>query len=265
MNASVKQLLQSLLDAARSDEPARHADLLKQLESPEVLDGLDSEEDYANSAKFRLRVQQVLEALARNPAPTARSTFLALTRSEAFTAHDERIMSLVRASVSICPAPPALVAFWDTYSQPEDGFTPSTITVLIDNGSPPALDLFERKMADPTHEDDDKTAWMRTRVLSHRNDVALLLACERLLQRGLPEHLRPLLVDVLFDYRPGEWFRPASSVSAPPLESASPEALDHLLKIGVLALTKVRLSEEQRSVVTLRSQRAETLRDQWPR
>ena len=33
---------------------------------------------------------------------------------------------------------------------------------------------------------------------------------ERLLRGGLPEQLKPLLVEVLFDYRPTEWFRPAT-------------------------------------------------------
>ena len=260
MSAEAKVRLQTLLADARSDEPSRHADLARQLQAPEVLEVLDSRADYVNAAKFRLRVAQVAEALAKNPAASARDAFLALTGSDFFVANDERTMSLVRASVSLRPAPPALVTFWDRRSQPDDGFTPTTITVLIENGSRPALELFERKMADPVHEDDDKIAWMRTRVLGHRNDVALLETCHRLMQGKLPERLQPLLVEVLFDYRPAEWFRPTSSASAPPLESASRDALDRLLEIGVVALTMVRLSDEQRSVVKLRLQDAEKLR-----
>jgi hypothetical protein len=262
--AEAKELLRPLLALARGDDPARHAELLEQLQTLAVLDALDSEADYVNASKFRLRVAQVLEALAQNPAPSARAAFLALTTSEVFLAHDERTMSLVRASVSIRPAPPPLVAFWDRQCQPEDGFTPTTITVLIDNGSEAALALFEAKMLDPAHEDDDKIAWMRTRVLAHRNDLALLESCERLLV-ALPEHLQPLLVEALFDYRPEEWFRPAVGASAPPLEAASREQLDQVLKVGVVALTMVPLSLEQRAVVKVRMDAAEGLRNRWPR
>ncbi len=264
MSAEAKELLRALLASARSDEPSRHADVSKQLRTLTVLEKLDSDEDYVNAARFRLRVGQVVEALARNPVATARDAFLDLTVSDVFVAHDERTMSLVRTSVHIRPAPPALVAFWEQYSQPDDGFTPTTVTVLVDNGSRAALELFERKLIDPTHPDDDKIAWMRTRILPHRNDVALLETCERLLQGELPEHLMPLLVEVLFDYRPEEWFRPTSGASAPPLESASREALDVLLRLGTVALTMVRLTDEQRSAVKRRLELAERLRARWP-
>jgi len=255
-----KDRLRSLLAAARSNEPERHAEVAKQLRTSSVLEALDSKADYVNAAKFRLRVAQVVEALARNTTPSAHEAFLSLTANDVFLAEDERTMSLVRASVHIRPAPPALVAFWDRHSQPEDGFSPTTITTLIDNGSPPALALFEKKMLDPAHEDNDKVAWMRTRILSHRNDVALLETCERLL-RALPEHLRPLLVEVLFDYRPGEWFRPATGASAPPLESASRPALELLIRIGTAALTSAPLTAEQRAAVELRLQEARKLRE----
>jgi hypothetical protein len=138
-------------------------------------------------------------------------------------------------------------------------------TVLIENGSAPALDLFARKMGDPAHEDDDKIAWMRTRVVAHRNDVGLLEVCERLLLGSMPEHLAPVLVEVLFDYRPDEWFRPTSNVSVPALESASRETLDALLKVGIVALTMVRLTADQRDVVKVRMEQAERLRSRWPR
>jgi hypothetical protein len=175
-------------------------------------------------------------------------------------AHDERIIALVRTSVHIRPAPPDLVVFWDQYCQPEDGFTPTTITTLLDNGSPPAVELFKGKMVDPSHDDDNKVAWLRTRVLRHRNDLPLLIVCEQLLQGKLAEHLQPHLVDVLFDYRPAEWFRPSSTASAPPLQAASTEALEQLIKTAATALTMVRLTQEQRLVVKSKMELAEQLK-----
>jgi hypothetical protein len=260
MKPETKQLLSALLADARSAEPARHHNARQQLETPSVLDALDSAEDYANAGRFRLRVAQVTLALARNPSPTAAMAFLALTTSETFLAHDERIFSLIRTSAPIRPAPPPLADFWDRHCQAGDCFSPTTIGVLLDNGSPAAIALFERKLGDPSHDDDSKAGWLRSDVLEHRNDLLLLEACERLLAGPLSPPTQVALVEVLFDYRPAEWFPPSASHSAPPLTAATPESLDQLVKVGVVALTMVELSDEQRQIVKARIEEAATLR-----
>ncbi|MEJ7712145.1 MAG: hypothetical protein WKF84_20365 [Pyrinomonadaceae bacterium] len=56
---------------------------------------------------------------------------------------------------------------------------------------------------------------MRTRILTHRNDLPLLQSCQPVLTDILPIHLRPYLVEALFDYRPAEWYRPATAVNPP--------------------------------------------------
>ena len=259
MKAETKETLRAALAAARSDDPGRHAALLTQLQSESILDQLDSEAEYRMASRFRLHVAQVAEALARNAAPSAQRTFIALTDNPTFLAHDERVIALIRVSGHVRPAPPELVAFWDRYSQPDDGFAPTVITALAANGSEAALALLERKMEDPGHEDDEKISWMRTDMLSHRNDVPLLRACERMLAGGLPERLRPFLVDALFDFRPGEWFRPVDRYSAPLLESASREALQVLSKIAAQVLRTVTLTETQRAAVERRKAEAESL------
>jgi hypothetical protein len=260
MNPETKQILRSLLADARSEEPSRHAAVLASVETASVLEKLDTEADYQNAHTFRLRVAQVTEALARNPAKSAIQAFVALTTSEAFLAHEERILSLIRTSVFIRPAPLALATFWDKYSQPDDGYTPTTIGVLIANGSSPALELFESKMADRDHDDDSKVGWLRSDVLVHRNDYLILQVCERLLSDKLSDELQRELVGVLFDYRPAAWFPPSASKSPPPLTAASNEALDQLVKDAIVALTMVELGDEQRQVVKARMEEAGELR-----
>jgi hypothetical protein len=262
MNAALKQMLRFLIEDARGNEPSRHATVAQKLQTPDVLDALDTAEDYRNAGQFRLRVTQVTEALARNPAATAIEAFLALTTSDRFLARDERILGLLRTSVFIRPAPDRLVTFWDRHSRPDDGFTPTTIEVLLANGSQPALSLFEQKMADGRHDDDSKTGWLRSDVLVHRNDLLLLQGCERLLHDKLSEYLQRELVNVLFDYRPAEWYPPSACPSPQPLARASKEALDQLVKVAVVALTMVELSREQRAVVRGRMEEAAELRDQ---
>ncbi|MGK3964570.1 hypothetical protein WMF38_10385 [Sorangium sp. So ce118] len=247
-----KELLAAALATARSDQPADHEVLRQHLQRDEFLRRLDSEQDYKEAARFWLRVSRVLEALGSNPLPSAHKALLTLTADKVFLAEGERIIALIQAGAKVRPAPAELVKFWDAHSQPEDGFTPTTITALVTNGSAPALALLETKLADPGHEDDDKLAWMRSDMLAHRNDLPLLERCERMLKGSLPRALRPSLVEVLFDYRPGEWFSPATVVSAPDLRKATPEALAELLKIGELALKSVPLSATQKKAVELR-------------
>jgi hypothetical protein len=259
MQAETKEMLRTALAAARSDDAAAHTALVRRLGSEGWLGQLDSAAEYQMASRFRLHVAQVVEALAANPARSAQDAFIALTASATFLAHDERIIALIRSSRHIRPAPSELVTFWDRYTQPEDGFSPTTVTALVENGSEPAMALLERKMEDPGQEDDEKISWMRTDMLSHRNDVPLLSACERMLAGRLPEHLRPFLVEALFDYRPEEWFKPASSYSAPLLASASSQALQLILRIAALALRSVPLTERQRAAVERRRTEAETL------
>lgn len=37
--------------------------------------------------------------------------------------------------------------FWGDHFHPDDGFTPTTVTALVDNGSAPALGLLEKELA----------------------------------------------------------------------------------------------------------------------
>lgn len=260
MKPEAKELMRSLVASARSDEAPRHAQVLEQLRKPNVLDTLDTEAEYLDAAKFRLHVAQVVNALASNPSQSAQNTLIGLTKSDVFTAHPARVLTLIRASAQIRPAPAPLVEFWDAYSQPGDGYTPLTADVLLDNGSPPALDLFETKMSDPSHEDNDKVGWLRSGVLKHRNDALLLEKCGHLLDGKLSEYLQTELVDILFDYRPDEWFCAGDVPAAPPLQAATQEALSQLNQVGIVALTMVRLSDERRVVVKQRMEEAQQLK-----
>jgi hypothetical protein len=256
--------LPAALQAAGSAEAPRHQQLLAQLQTQAYLETLDGPSDYAEAASQGLHVGQILDALARNPAPSAQRVLRSLTGSKTFLAHDERAIALIRASASVRPASSAWVRFWDRHSRPDDGVTPTTIGALVDNGSDPALRLLEKKLADPGHRDDDKRAWMHREILRHRNHPALLQASARLLRGTLPSRLRPALVEVLFDYRPGEWFKPGYGVSAPPLASASAAARVELRKLGTLALRSVALSASQRTAVTQRLQELDAMKDAAP-
>lgn len=233
---------------ARSEQPADHDELRKWLEAKEFLARLDEPERY-QGAPGKLRLSEVLRELSANRTPSAEAVLVALSRSPGFLAEPLRIDLLIRACVPLRPSAPDVVRFWDKHWMPDDGYGHLTALAVCDNCSAPALALLEQRMADGNHADDDKRVWMVTGIMMHRNDPAMLESCERLLQGGMPERLRPLLVEALFDYRPTEWFRPATVLVPPERRLASDAARERLRRIGTFALQAVSLSEAQTAVV----------------
>jgi len=77
-------------------------------------------------------------------------------------------------SLVIRPAPPEVISFWDRHCQELDGYTPITIPTLVENGSDPALELFEKKMVGDEHEQFYKRQWIYEEILPRRNAAPLL-------------------------------------------------------------------------------------------
>jgi len=242
-----RALATEALALAKSFRPEDHSLLLQKLKSEEFLKKLDSEKAYEGSSN-RLRLRYILQILSKNPSPSARSTLVALTQTPDFYKESARADLLIDACAEVRPAPPEVIKFWNDHSQPDDGFTHLTIDAVVENGSEPAIALLEKKMADMKHDEEDKLSWMRSSILTHRNDLVLLQACERMLGGSLSEDLRLSLVEVLFDYRP-EWFPPSVVLKPPDRGQASPQALAQLRKIGEFALNKMNLKEDLRKKV----------------
>ncbi len=243
-----KDLLSTARKLAQSDRPADHNELRKLLSSVQFLARLDGPERY-QGAPEKLQLSEVLRELSANRNPSAEAVLIALTRAPGFLAEPLRVELLILACVSLRPAPPAVIRFWDRHWVSDDGYSYVTAAAVCDNGSAPALALLEKKLADRSHADDDKRVWLVTGILMHRNEEAMLDSCERLLLVGLPKRLRPQLVEVLFDYRPTEWFRPATVLVPPERKLASAAARARLRRIGEYALQSVALSEQQQQVV----------------
>ncbi|HET9959408.1 MAG TPA: hypothetical protein VFQ61_33185 [Polyangiaceae bacterium] len=252
VNPPAHPLFDEALQAARGVDPEGHARLRAQLQSRSFLDALDTAEDYANASRVHLRFERVATALAENLAPSARKAFLRLLESPLLLNDDERALALVRAGVGWRPAPAELIAFWNSHSRANDGFTPTTITVLVENGSAPALALLGRKLLDVSHSSDEKLAWLRSDVLTHRNDLGLLQLCRKLLLGGWSAEMKAALVEVVFDYQPQAWYRPATVHSPPPLSAAAAPALVELESLGQLALKQIPLNSTQRAAVAHR-------------
>lgn len=240
-------LAKASLSLARSPLSGDHALLLRYLGTRGFLDRLDPPEA-AQGVPEHLRVRRVLLVLAENPAPTASEGIVALTQDPLYD-DDLRAIALIAATAKVRPAPAELVAFWRKWSDPEEGFPADTVAAMVENGSQPALDEVERMLLSPQFDDEEKLDWMRTSVLTHRDRAALIDSCGRLLAGPLPDGLKPELVDVLFDYRPADWFRPSVSYQPPAISGYTPEARDAAGRVARFALEQMDLSDERRAAV----------------
>ncbi len=241
------QLLAAALGLAASLEPSDHEALLKVLRTSSFLSRLDSAEDYQKPPK-RLRLSKIVEKLSSNPAASARQVLIELIQSPGVIDHPSRVDLLIEAVGTIRPSPPEVLKFWDSHWLPEDGYSNLTARAAVTNGSAPAISLFEKKMADPHHPEEDKLAWMHGDVLPHRNDLPLLQACDRLLRQSMPQSLRVPLVEVLFNYDP-EWSTPRNPVYPPDRKRASIESLRVLRSIGEWSLANLKLDTRTESAV----------------
>ena len=244
-----KELLQSSLDLARSKQPDDHNELLSFLTNPAFLERLDTSAEYKNAASKRLRVSRILEALSTNDAPSAHSAYIALTKNSAFLKEEQRVVHLISYSSYIRAEAPDLIDFWDKYSQSDDGFTGVTIKALVVNGTESAMEVLEKKMADPKHEDDDKIVWMQKIFVPNRDDFQLLKSFERMLNGKLAGNLRPSLVEVIFDYKPEEWYVPASTANPPDRRKIGAKEREQLKRLGGIALQMPNLTAEQKQAV----------------
>lgn len=242
------ELASAARELARSSQVNDHEVLLGFLRSEDFLKRLDSEEDYQGPS-LRLRVGRVLMALRENNAEIAHTTLVRLTQEREFTKNWSRADLLILAVAVVRSAPPEVIKFWDQHCQPEDGFMSLTIGAIVENGSRPAMALLEKKMADDRFDEEERIGWMRVVILLHRHDLPLLESCERMLASGLPEKLRPPLVEALFDYRPDEWYGADPDIEPPPLEKATPEARRQLRRIGELASRTMLLSVRQKKAI----------------
>lgn len=244
-NATTQDLYMDSCLLARSNEEKDLHELELRLCTREFLNNLDSEEAYSGPA-IRLRVAGILQILCHNTSKSARRLLLNLTSSTTFMAHRARVELLVRSLVLFEPAPTEVIEFWDQHFQPEDGYSSVTAGILLENGSEPAISLFEKKLKNVNFPATEREFWITGLVLQHRNNFNLLRACSRLLESSLEKEYKLLLVDVLFDYKPGKWYGAGYRYKPPPRSQADKQSLCLLNQIGEKVLNTQPLKRSQK-------------------
>jgi hypothetical protein len=187
-----------------------------------------------------------MRGLMESTQPSAHEAILRLTDAGVFNDYFPRIQILIRALTVLRPSPPSASQYWDKYSKPGSPVAYDVIEALCINQSLSALDLLEKKCADPRFTPNDKQIWMRESILVRRYDEQLIESCERILHGPMETTLKNSLVEVLFDYRPEEWFIECAPPKPPEFAVASEPVCEVLFRIGEYALASLELPERLR-------------------
>lgn len=249
-----KEIMQKALQLAVSEQPSEQAQLLERLGRDDFLDSLDSAEDY-QAPPTALRVAKILQKLAANSSAPARATLVGLTTKTAFLSARPRQKLLVLVLAELRPAPAEAVQFWRQHARPGAILRHSAVSALADNGSEPAIALFEEILLDPRHPDREKLLWMRDPILRHRTETLMLRMCDRLVRSSLDLELRLHLLDAITDYRPEQWYLECSPPEAQPWIAAPPASRQLMGELGRWSLDSLHL--EERTVMTIKRTLAE--------
>ncbi len=255
-------LFNGLLEMANGDK-SRLQELQRRLLDPAVLDVLDSEADYETEMPEDLYVAGLIQALMDRGDAPAQKVLSQLTLAPVWVEQDARIELLVQALATVRPATPDAIVFWDKYSQPEDGFANLTMDACIANGSAPAIDLVGRKLIDSKHSVEERSGWLYSSVVPHRNDEALLAMLDALMGSAVDAELKAVIVDVIFDHRPEEWYSIHTQVFPPPHSELSAQSAAIVLRLADRLLQSDTLTEQQReAVVATKKQIEDMLQEQ---
>lgn len=208
------EMVQAAARLAASAEAADHAALTHALSRGELIERLNTPQDYDEVDWNHLRVAAVIKALRDNPSPSAANAIGQLMSGGAFPEHQVRQELLLRASIRLRPPPSACVRFWSQHVGPESALLNLVVVVLCENGTREAIGVLEQAFLDQRHDPILRRGWMRGPVLSHRNDTPLLEGCERLTQVLPDRELRLDLVEVLCDYD-RDWYTICTPPEAP--------------------------------------------------
>jgi hypothetical protein len=233
----------SAIALAKSDDPAALDALAGLLARQDVLARLDQLDEPQVKT---LNLKRVLKLLAEQPSPETAAVCLRLSREPAFLADDDRQVFLIEALAAVRPMSADTVQYFrDTTAQ---GYYSFNAPLLVKNGSPAALALFEEMIRDTAVPAERRVDALHAGVLTHRTTTAVLEMVRRLLAANLEPAVNVGLVESVFDYRGKEWFGPHPPVP-PNYRTAQADVLRLLVTLGREAVEAPGVSAELRERV----------------
>ncbi len=241
----ISPLAAEAIALARSKSKADHTKLgqllvdkawLDQLDAPTVAQGIDP--------RF-LQLTRVLKVAAREAPRTIEVPAGHLLYRQSVW----RRAALIEASGAVTKPGPKLIELWRSQLKPQADELETTIRALVQNQSQPALSLLEEAFASRAFSDELVISWFRDPVLQHRQDLKLLTSLEQMLKAGLLTAKRKAaLVEVIFEYRPLDWYISTDKPPIPPKRSELTEAARRRLRSIADMAAKDRLIDPVRRV-----------------
>jgi hypothetical protein len=196
-----KVLVDHAVQFAASEDAADHAVLAGVLNSPDFLGRLNTPDEYNTLGPKQLRVAKVVRVLRDSQHLVSKQTLTTLAKGGPFIDNNWRRQELlVRALVTVRPATPPAVQYWDEQSTPRSVNRHITIEMLCENCTEPALALLGRKLIADEQEKLYRISWIHAFMLPHRNKRPMLEASERMITKTLPPDLRDTVLETICDY-----------------------------------------------------------------
>lgn len=213
---------------AASEHPDFIGALREFLRTREFLERLD---DLGEPSWKTLHLSRIFGTLEQHPTPATEELCLVLVNEPDFLADDDRKIFLLPALAAVRPMSNSAV---ETFRRTNaEGYYNLNARLLVRNGSPRALALFEEMIRDETVPEERRVDNLHAAVLPYRTEIAVLQTMDRLVSGDLPDRVRIGAVETIYDERSREWFGPARNPPAPPpWETASDEALTFVLRLA---------------------------------
>lgn len=196
------------------------------LSRADVLARLDNVADRATST---YHLGRVLGAVESHPSAATASLCLQLLSAPDFQADPDRITPVLPALIAVRPMSAAAAeAVRQANAQ---GYSSLTMPLLVRNGSPRALALFESIVLDRSRDAESRIADIHAAVLPRRTDPDVLRAIDRLLETPhLEDPIATALIETVFDYQSRRWFGPARNPPTPPPWKGAPPVVANLIR-----------------------------------
>jgi hypothetical protein len=237
------ELLAAATELARSDDPRELVRLGDNLTRAKFLSRLDNlDEPTAKTAHLK----RVLEPLISRPSAHTADLCLRLADDPVFMADPDRLLFLLRGLAAVRPMSEAAAALFRRTN--DTGYFAINASLLVRNGSPRALALFESMIASRDQPVERRVDCLHMAVMPNRTNLPVLQMCERLLRHDLENEVAIGVVESVYDFQPEPWFD-LHGPEPPAWRSASSETLQFAIDFAGTALAVPSLPEGTRSAV----------------
>jgi hypothetical protein len=224
-STSPDELELAATELATADDPEALDALETFLRQSEFLRRLD---DLTNPGEKTLHLSGVMEPLIERPSPEVVDLCLRLANDPIFLADDDRKSFLLQALAGVSPMNAETVKLFQRTN--DEGYFAFNAPLLVSNGSPPALELFETMMLDQEVPEERRADCLHSSITLNRTRLPISEMIMRLLSKDLEESVMIAATESVFDFQ-WRWFG-THPPQPPAWRSASDDVLRFVIRLG---------------------------------